>query len=64
MSTFLKRLNDEKVELQEKIEKLESFLGTENFNMIDANQQSLLIIQLSSMKTYLDCLRQRLNHLK
>ena len=64
MSTFLTRLNEEKLQLEEKTNKLEAFLFTEPFNNLDTFQQGLLQIQLSAMQTYLKCLNERLIHLK
>ena len=60
MSSFKERLIDEQTQLKDKIEKLDNFILSDNFNSIDKIQQSLLSIQLSSMKTYSDCLGERL----
>lgn len=57
---FYTRLLDEKVSLEEKVEKLKAFLFTEAFNQLDFHQQGLLQIQLSAMETYLKCLYERL----
>jgi hypothetical protein len=57
---FYKRLLDEKVSLEEKVEKLKIFLFTGAFNQLDFHQQGLLQIQLSAMETYLKCLNERL----
>jgi len=64
MSTFKERLIDEQTQLNDKIEKLDSFISNENFNKIDKVQQSLLSVQLSSMKTYYECLKERLTWLE
>lgn len=64
MSTFKERLINEKAQLAEKIEKLESFTKSENFQKIDPVQASLLIAQLPAMKTYCSILEERLNWLK
>lgn len=60
MSDFKTRLEAEQVELQEKLEKLNGFVGTEAFGKIDKEQQTLLTIQSSAMETYLKCLNERL----
>lgn len=64
MKTFKERLIDEKLQLDEKIEKLESFTLSDNFSKIDAVQMSLLNIQLFAMKTYSQILVERLTWLK
>ena len=60
MSDFKTRLQAEQSELQEKLEKLNSFIATENFNKIDDVQQALLKTQAHAMITYLTCLDERL----
>lgn len=64
MSTFKERLVDEKTQLDEKIEKLEAFSLSENFQKIEAVQMSLLNAQLFAMKTYSQILVERLAWLK
>ncbi len=64
MSTFKERLVDEKTQLDEKIEKLEAFTLSENFQKIEAVQMSLLNAQLFAMKTYSQILVERLAWLK
>ena len=64
MSTFKERLIDEKTQLDEKIEKLEAFTLSENFQKIEAVQMSLLNAQLFAMKTYSQILVERLTWLK
>jgi transcription termination factor NusB len=60
MNDFIDRLIDEKQQLDEKIEKLTTFIHSENFKTIEYVQQSLLQIQLLSMETYSQCLTERL----
>jgi len=60
MSDFKTRLQAEQSELQEKLEKLNSFIATENFSKIDDVQQALLKTQYQAMTTYLTCLDERL----
>ena len=64
MSTFKERLIDEKAQLGEKIEKLEAFTKSENFQKIDSVQATLLKAQLPAMKTYHQILDERLIWLK
>lgn len=64
MNTFLERLLTEEAELQDKIAKLITFLNGENFKMIDPAQQKLLKIQVNAMKTYNQCLIERIDLLK
>lgn len=60
MDDFKKRLQIEYDELVDKLAKLESFLGTEQFYKLSDEFQSLLIVQAGAMNTYILCLRQRL----
>lgn len=60
METFLDRLLDEKDQLSYKIEKLEEFINSNKFQDIAAIQCSLLNIQLDAMKTYKQCLFERI----
>jgi hypothetical protein len=64
MSTFKERLIDEKQQLDEKIEKLKSFMRSENFQKIEAVQMSLLNAQIFAMSTYRQILTERLAWLK
>lgn len=60
MSTFKERLLEEKSQVDERGNKLDSFIKSENFATIDPVQQSLLRVQLQSMATYGQCLRERI----
>ena len=63
MSDFKIRLVQEKYELDKKIERLDLFIKSENFNKIDAIQMSLLEIQILTMKTYSKILNERIVYL-
>lgn len=64
MNNFISRLHDEKNELRERVNSLEDFLFSEDFNGgIGDVQVSLLKVQLSAMKTYLKCLNERAGNL-
>ena len=63
METFKDRLYEERIELLSKINKLESFIHSEAFDKIEEVQQALLNIQLTAMKTYSNCLFERLQFL-
>lgn len=60
MNTFLERLKVEKIELDEKIEKLLAFSNSEKFKEIDSKQQTLLNVQLKVMESYSQILLERL----
>ena len=60
MSDFKSRLETEKRELEEKLNKLNDFNQSEKANDIDPVQKSLLIIQAGAMYTYLEVLKERL----
>lgn len=64
MSTFKERLIEEKAQLDDKVGKLAAFTRSENFDKIEAVQQSLLKTQLLAMKTYSQILVERLAWLK
>lgn len=63
MDDFLKRLENEKADLSERIGKLGDFLNSDKFEAISKTQKHLLQIQFSAMKTYYECLVQRLTDL-
>lgn len=60
MSDFKTRLEEEKLQLNEKIEKLEAFIQSEDFQKIDPVQMTLLNCQVQAMKTYSQILLERL----
>jgi len=60
MTEIKERLIDEKKQLDEKIEKLETFVASEDFLKIKAEQMSLLNVQLFAMKTYSQILVERI----
>lgn len=53
---LLSKLHREKVELLGKIKRLEGFRRTDKWNELSVNHKQLLDIQLSAMRTYLECL--------
>ena len=63
MEAFIERLYDEAKELSNKWNKLEIFIKSDSYNNIEPIQQTLLSIQLDSMKTYHNCLIERLKWL-
>ena len=63
MNDFKTRLIEERAQLKEKIEKLETFLQSDKSNEIDQFQLAFLGIQLPAMETYLRCLAERLGRL-
>mgnify|MGYP000187402982 CR=1 FL=1 len=60
MSDFKTRLLDEKAQLDERIAKLVDFQISENFQKINATQQTLLNIQVKAMDTYSQVLLERI----
>jgi hypothetical protein len=60
MTTFYERLQAEKTELDERRRKLLEFLNKEN-SSVDPIQLSLLRIQDCAMRTYSECLAERLS---
>jgi hypothetical protein len=61
--TFMDRLLKERNELEDRSKKLEAFINGEKFATIETIQQSLLVVQLQAMKTYLRCLYERITFL-
>ncbi len=57
---FKTRLKDEHAQLEEKFNKLKSFVESSKFYELDRHSRSLLSIQLMAMKTYLTCLDERI----
>ena len=60
MSDFKSRLDLERTELEEKVNKLNSFLDSEKAMDISKDQRGLLKIQAQAMGTYLSILKLRL----
>ena len=63
MDDFLTRLKVEQEQLQDKIDKLSPFIGTENFMKLPEVQKVLLHAQLSAMRSYNTILVMRLQNL-
>lgn len=57
---FKKSLRIEEEELRERILKLNAFILSENFVRAESKQKILLKLQLSTMKTYHECLTFRI----
>ena len=63
MSDFKTRLETEKVELEERLSRLDDFLMSDKVKDIDDVQKALLGVQSTAMNTYLRCLEERLERL-
>ena len=63
MSDFKTRLDEEKAQLEEQLNKLDSFLMSEKVKEIDDVQKALLQVQATAMNTYLQCLKERIERL-
>lgn len=63
MSDFKTRLVEEQAQLEEKLDKLDAFLVSENVNKVADTQQALLRVQATAMNTYLQCLKERIERL-
>jgi hypothetical protein len=57
---LIRKLNLELLEVDEKIRKAEVFLLSKRADNITTTQDSLLRIQVQAMKTYRDCVFERL----
>jgi len=61
MLEYQKRVVEERDLLYEKIERLESFISSDQFNEIDEYQQCLLTKQYDAMFTYAGILDERIH---
>lgn len=64
MSDFKSRLLEEKAQVDERGNKLESFIKSNNFETVHPVQKSLLRVQLQAMVTYGQCLKERIEWLE
>ena len=60
MQPFQQRVVDEKRELDEKLQKLMAFFGSDLFNGLSANERELLKEQSEHMESYSVVLRERI----
>lgn len=60
MEDFKTRLVQEQKELEEKLNKLNTFNESDKFQELEYTQRSLLIIQAGAMYTYNECLKARI----
>ena len=63
MSDFKSRLVEEQAQLEEKLNKINDFIQSQNADEIDPVQKDLLLIQAGAMYTYNECLKARLARL-
>lgn len=63
MEKIKNKVLNEKLELNAKIEKLQKFSLSDEFNNIDSIQKGLLLIQLDCMRSYSSVLEERLNNM-
>lgn len=62
--SFELRLVKEQKELAIKIDKLSTFMRSDNFETMGSTQQSLLITQYKAMETYNSCLEMRIRDIQ
>ena len=63
MGDFKDRLIAEKSELEERLNKLDSFLLSEKLSAVEDVQKALLRVQATAMNSYLQCLKERIERL-
>ena len=63
MSDFKDRLIDEQAQLEEKLNKLDAFLMSDKVKAVDDVQKALLQVLATTMNTYNQCLKERLERL-
>lgn len=61
MEDFKTRLVREQKELEEKLDKLNTFNESDKFQELEYAQRTLLIIQAGAMYTYNECLKARIS---
>ena len=61
MEDFKTRLVQEQKELEEKLNKLNTFNESDKFQELEYAQRTLLIIQAGAMYTYNECLKARIS---
>lgn len=61
MEDFKKRLIVEREELDDKLAKLEAFIGSPRFENLDERNRELLVSQCGAMRQYSDILNERIN---
>jgi len=62
MQEYQQRVLDEKVELDDKLGRLQKFLDSSTFKTVDPAEQERLKNQAAAMKQYSDILADRLAH--
>lgn len=60
MEDFKKRLIVEREELDDKLAKLEAFIGSPRFENLDERNRELLVSQRGAMRQYSDILSERI----
>lgn len=60
MEDFKKRLIVEREELDDKLAKLEAFIGSPRFENLDERNRELLVSQRGAMRQYSDILAERI----
>lgn len=63
MSDFKDRLIDEQAQLEEKLNKLDAFLMSDEVKAVNDVQKALLQVQATAMNTYNQCLKERIERL-
>ena len=63
MKSLIKKLHAERDEIINRIDKLGEFIETDKYLNLPIIQQSLLNVQLNAMRTYQECLWQRLMYM-
>lgn len=61
MEDFKKRLIVEREELDDKLAKLEAFIGSPRFENLDERNRELLVSQRGAMRQYSDILNERIS---
>lgn len=61
MKDVIKRIEDERTELDEKLNRLNIFIGSDAFDELDEENIKLLLIQQATMVKYSNILTDRIN---
>lgn len=64
MNDYIKRIENEKIALDDKLDNLSAFINTNKFDNLERKQQKLLLSQQGIMASYSSILRDRLDLIK
>ena len=61
---LIKKILKENAEVADKMNRLDEFMHTDEYNRLSTKEQRLMIIQYNAMQVYADVLLQRIDEIK